>query len=138
VHWNLFQWSTLGDQNWVFGVINFEIQLLKNINWFWVDFFSHGSIHGILQLSCLQIWILFTQEYAMAFWMKAITKSTWFCLSLYFSYVTIIVEYLYYEYNQFVYQVTIENMEVIFLIDSSNLLITLKRVVAYVLHLFIT
>jgi hypothetical protein len=36
MHWNLFQWSTLGDQNWVFGVINFEIQLLTNFNWFWV------------------------------------------------------------------------------------------------------
>jgi hypothetical protein len=23
-------------KNWVFGVINFEIQLLTNINWFWV------------------------------------------------------------------------------------------------------
>jgi hypothetical protein len=45
--------------------------------------FSHGSIRCILQLSCLQIWILFTQEYAMAFWMKTITKSTQFCLSLY-------------------------------------------------------
>jgi hypothetical protein len=46
-------------------------------------FFSHDLIHCILQLPCLQIWILFTQEYAMAFWMKAITESTQFCLSMY-------------------------------------------------------
>jgi hypothetical protein len=39
MHWILFQWSNLGDQNWVFGVINFEIQLLPNIDWFWVKFF---------------------------------------------------------------------------------------------------
>jgi hypothetical protein len=41
MHSNLFQWSNLGDQNWVFGVINFEIQLLPNIYWFWVGFFFH-------------------------------------------------------------------------------------------------
>jgi hypothetical protein len=41
MHWNLFQWSNLGDQNWVFGVINFEIQLLPNSGWFWVNFFFH-------------------------------------------------------------------------------------------------
>jgi hypothetical protein len=41
MHWNLFQWSNLGDQNWVFAVINYEIQLLPNINWFWVKFFFH-------------------------------------------------------------------------------------------------
>jgi hypothetical protein len=29
------------DQNWVFGVINFEIQILPNIDWFWVEFFFH-------------------------------------------------------------------------------------------------
>jgi hypothetical protein len=39
MHWNLFRWSNLGDQNWVFGMINFEIQLLPNINWFWVKYF---------------------------------------------------------------------------------------------------
>ena len=50
MHWNLFQWSTLDDQNWVFGMINFEIQLLTNINWFWVKFFfSHGSVFCMLQ-----------------------------------------------------------------------------------------
>jgi hypothetical protein len=38
----------------------------------------HGSIRCILQLSCLLIWILFTQEYVIAFWMKTITKSSRF------------------------------------------------------------
>jgi hypothetical protein len=51
MHWNLFYWSNLGDENWVFGVINFGIQLIPNINWFWVKKnFPHGSIRCILQL----------------------------------------------------------------------------------------
>jgi hypothetical protein len=74
-----FGWSKLsiwGDQLW---------NPITTKHWLILSqfFFSHGSILCILQLSCLQIWILFTQEYAMAFWMKTITKSTRFCLSLY-------------------------------------------------------
>jgi hypothetical protein len=34
---------------------------------FELNFFAHGAICCILQLSCLQIWILFTQEYVMTF-----------------------------------------------------------------------
>jgi hypothetical protein len=74
-----FGWSKLsiwGDQLW--NPINTKHWLILSF-----FFFSHGSIHCILQLSCLQTWILFTQEYAMAFWMKTITKSTRFCLSIY-------------------------------------------------------
>jgi hypothetical protein len=64
-------WSIL-KSNYYQTLIDFELNL-----------FSHGLIHCILQLSCLQIWILSTQEYVMAFWMKTITKSTQFCWSLY-------------------------------------------------------
>ena len=64
-------WSTL-KSNYFQTLIDFEL-----------NFFPHGSIHCIKQLSCLQIWILFIQEYVITFWMKTITKSTRFCWSLY-------------------------------------------------------
>jgi hypothetical protein len=70
-----FGWSKLsiwGDQLW--NPITTKHHLILSYKKI-----SHGSIRCILQLSCLQIWILFTQEYVMAFWMKTITKSTWFC-----------------------------------------------------------
>jgi hypothetical protein len=54
------------------------------------------------------------------------------------SYLNVILEYLYYKYNEFACQVIIENMGEIFLIKSLNLLVTLIRVVAYVLHLFMS
>jgi hypothetical protein len=39
---------------------------------FELNFFSHGSIRCILQLSCLQIWILFTQDMLWHFeWKKS-------------------------------------------------------------------
>jgi hypothetical protein len=68
-------WSTL-KSNYYQTLIDFDF-------FFFFFFFSYGSICCILQRSCLQIWILFTQEYVMAFWMKTITKSTRFCWSLY-------------------------------------------------------
>jgi hypothetical protein len=66
-------WSTL-KSNYYQTLIDFE---------FFFFFSLRGSIRGILQLSCLKIWILFTQEYIMAFWMKTITKSNRFYWSLY-------------------------------------------------------
>jgi hypothetical protein len=62
---------------WTLNPITNKYQLILSLK------MSHGSICCILQLLCLQTWILFTQVYAMAFWMKTITKSIRFCLLLY-------------------------------------------------------
>jgi hypothetical protein len=83
-----FGWSKLsiwGDQLWN-PITTKHRLILSSI------FFSHGSIRCIVQLSCLQIWILFTQEYVMAFWMKTINRSTRFCWWLYTTTLTTLVK----------------------------------------------
>jgi hypothetical protein len=83
------------DQIWVIkteylGWLTLKSNYYQTLIDFGLFFYSHGSICCILQVPCLQIWILSTQECVMAFWMKTITKSTWFCWTLYINHFIVI------------------------------------------------